>query len=239
MKKINTVIIDSDNQFIAAITKMLKADFPEIDIVASATTITEGERLIHLHQPDLIIIDIDMHKGDDFQLFDNLLPNHYHIIFTSFTKNVFIGVTHYTPIDYLLKPIDKDALNKAINTLNAKMKEEINIESIVNAAGQLLIKSLPIKIIYLISNGNIKFLKTDEIMYFSTLNDAVVIHMMNGQEQVSTKTLIYYEILLSNNYFIRIHNNTLVNPQFIDQYNKGNDCHILLINKTNLPVSEK
>ena len=239
MKTIHAVIIDSEKNSITILSQMLLKHCPEVTIEATATIIAEGEKLILKHQPNLIIVAIEMHEGNDFQLFDHLLPHHYSIIFT--TKNrscTFFPDLVYDAIHFLLKPFDADHLTSIIHKVTHLINDQKDAELIAIAAEELHHANLPVKRVFLNSTDIITVIQVANIMYISSNNHCTFIHLVDDTKETSTHTLHYWVTLLRNNGFIQIHNSTLLNPDYIKQYNKGRGGSILLINNTKLDVSE-
>ena len=81
----------------------------------------------------------------------------------------------------------------------------------------------------LIENENrIQRVKIDSIIYFIYDDLCVKIHLEDGSILASTKTLKYYEELLSHRAFYRINKCTLMNMHFIKEYIKSTRKIILL-----------
>ncbi len=235
MKTIHAVIIDREQNSINTLLQMLIKHCTKVNIVATANSIPEGESLILLHKPNLIIVAIEMHEGNEFQLFDHLLPNHYSIIFTSTKRaSTIFPNLEYNAFHYLLKPFDDVHLSKAIY----KVELFINEQKKAIAANDLQKSTLPIKQIYLHSTNTIKAIWVSDIMYIKTLNHCTEIYTEKNEKNTSNKTLHHWIALFINNGFIKINNGCLLNPLFIDQYNKGRGGTIQLKNNTKLEVSE-
>ena len=239
MKTIHAVIIDSEKKSITTLSQMLLKHCPEVTIEATATTIEEGEKLILKHQPNLIIIAIEMHEGNDFQLFDHLLPHHYSIIFTTKTRSctVFPDLV-YDAIHFLLKPFDADHLTSIIHKVTHLINDQKDAELIAIAAEELHQANMPLKRILINTSDKKILLLVANIMYISSDNHCTFIHLVDKTKETTTQPLHHWVTLLRNNGFIQIHNGTLLNPDYIKQYNKGRGGSIQLINDTKLAVSE-
>jgi two-component system, LytTR family, response regulator len=76
-----------------------------------------------------------------------------------------------------------------------------------------------------IKNGNLHILRKQKVI---NLNEIVmmkadinysIIHLENGEKIIVTKTLKILENILNNEFFYRIHRNTLINKKHIISYN--------------------
>ncbi|MEL6391112.1 MAG: response regulator, partial [Bacteroidota bacterium] len=91
----------------------LLADFPDIDIIGEAADGDGALRLIREKPPDLLFLDIDLPGKNGFELLGELsqLPL---VIFTTAFDEYALRSFDYNAVDYLLKPIRKDRLARAI-----------------------------------------------------------------------------------------------------------------------------
>ena len=63
--------------------------------------------------------------------------------------------------------------------------------------------------------------------------------MMNDKSRiVSSKRLSYYEEILENNHFFRVHKSYIINLKHIKKYQKGRSGSIIMIYDTVIPVAE-
>ncbi len=62
---------------------MLNRHCPEVQIVATALNATEGRRIILLHQPDLVLLDIEMPEKNGFDLLKTLPQYDFEVIFVT------------------------------------------------------------------------------------------------------------------------------------------------------------
>ncbi|MDR1593164.1 MAG: LytTR family DNA-binding domain-containing protein [Prevotellaceae bacterium] len=110
-----TIIIE--DEFIAAETlKSLIAEIDEnIEIMAVLQSIEESVEWIEMHPDlDLIFMDIHLADGSAFMIFDSV-EIRCPIIFTTAYDEYALKAFEVNSIDYILKPISKDALEKSIS----------------------------------------------------------------------------------------------------------------------------
>jgi len=108
-------IIIEDEQFAAQrLENLIKNYDPAIEIIAKLESVSESIVWFRENQaPDLIFLDIHLEDGNSFTIFDELnlkVP----IIFTTAFDEYAIKAFKLKSIDYLLKPINQEDLNKAI-----------------------------------------------------------------------------------------------------------------------------
>jgi len=71
MKKIQVILIDDERLAREELRRMLDA-YPDLEIVAEAANADEAAKLIEKHQPDLILLDIQMPGKSGFDLLEML-----------------------------------------------------------------------------------------------------------------------------------------------------------------------
>jgi DNA-binding LytR/AlgR family response regulator len=113
-------IIIEDEELAARRLKTLIAECdPDIEVVAMLESISDSiDWFSQNTQPDLIFLDIHLEDGLSFAIFDEVKIN-VPIIFTTAFDEYAIKAFKLKSVDYLLKPIMKDDLCRAI----AKYKE--------------------------------------------------------------------------------------------------------------------
>ncbi|MCU0469689.1 MAG: LytTR family transcriptional regulator [Arcicella sp.] len=65
---------------------------------------------------------------------------------------------------------------------------------------------------------------THSIIMLEGYINYTIIHLQNGKQRLYARTLGYFEALLSQEHFIRVHRGYLVNTSFIVEYNKDLQC---------------
>lgn len=100
--------------------RRLLAEFPWIEIVGEASTVTEAATAVESLAPDLLFLDIQMPGGSGFDLLERLehVPQ---VIFTTAYDHHAVQAFEVNALDYLLKPIEPERLASAV----ARARSEI------------------------------------------------------------------------------------------------------------------
>ena len=110
-----TIIIEDEQLAARRFEMMVKTIDPSIEIVAKLESIAESvEWFKNNAHPDLIFLDIHLEDGLSFSIFDQVKVN-VPIIFTTAFDEYAIKAFKLKSIDYLLKPIVQEDLERAIN----------------------------------------------------------------------------------------------------------------------------
>jgi len=133
-------IIIEDEQIAAQNLARLIGTFnPEIEIIATLQSVEEGiEWFSENASPDLVFADIHLADGASFAIFERVKVE-CPIIFTTAYDEYALKAFEVNSIDYLLKPITKEDLERAIskykNIASAKTDNSELISSVIAAFG--------------------------------------------------------------------------------------------------------
>jgi two-component SAPR family response regulator len=110
-----TIIIEDEQLAARRLENMVKSIDPTIEIIAKLESVKDSvEWFKSNEQPDLIFLDIHLEDGLSFSIFDQVKVNSP-IIFTTAFDEYAIKAFKLKSIDYLLKPIVQNDLEKAIS----------------------------------------------------------------------------------------------------------------------------
>jgi two-component system, LytTR family, response regulator LytT len=166
--------------------KKLQKTLAAVDATANVVGVTDSikssvEWLQDNPQPDLILMDIELADGQSFEIF-NLTDVKSPVIFTTSYDEYALKAFKVNSVDYLLKPIQKEELQTALQKFQ-KLKgnggSDINIDSLVKELQQKLqpkeyrkrflvkhaqkLVSVEIEeIAYFYSDGRLNFFKTTD-----------------------------------------------------------------------------
>jgi two-component system LytT family response regulator len=80
-------------------------------------------------------------------------------------------------------------------------------------------------------------IELDSIAYMQADNAYTCIYLDNNQKIISTRNLGYYEKIVSEKPFLRIHNSFIVNMKKVVKYIKGDEGYVVLENKKIIKVA--
>ena len=98
--------------------RRLLVEFPWMEIVGEAGSVTEAKALIEELQPELIFLDIQMPGGSGFDLLSSLehVPQ---VVFTTAHDEHAVRAFEVNALDYLLKPIDPRRLAATLDRVRS------------------------------------------------------------------------------------------------------------------------
>ena len=225
MKKI--ILIDDEPLARMVVLEYLQT-FPQLQVVQECNDGFEGVKAIQQHQPDLILLDIQMPKINGFEMLE-LLEQPPAVIFATAYDEYAIKAFEAHAVDYLLKPFSKDRFDKAVNKWldqQSNVAAANNTQNLLEAVSQNPVQNNRI----VVKNGNkIKIIPVNEVLYLEAADDYVKVHTADGYF-LKSKTMAHFENVLDTAVFCRCHRSYLVNTQYItriEPYEK--DGHLAIL----------
>lgn len=233
---IRAVIIDDELRFRSSIQKKLETNFSDdIKIIGVAESVKDGVTLIQKTKPDLLFLDIELTDGYSFEILDQLDTYDFQIIFITGFNDLAIKAIKLGALDYLLKPIDDDEFNTAVNKAirankNNALKELITVSS-------EHFNGSKIKRIVLKTSDSYHIINEDELIYCKAESNYTSIVTKSNKAILISKTLKKIEELLTPSTFIKCHQSYIVNKFYVSKM--LSDGYLILQDKTKIPVSNR
>jgi len=235
--KIKSLLID-DNEFIANILlDQLQENHPEIEVMAIAKNGKEGLEKIKLLKPDLIFLDIEMPDMTGFEMLNQLDAINFQTIFITSHSHYAIKAFRFNALDYLVKPIDEKELACAIRKLPLYKDVSSNQNKIKHALENIKTENVSDQTLYLQTQNGMNRLPLKRIVKIEGNRNYSNIYLSDNTKLLSSKTLSYFEEILSDKHFFRCHHSYLVNGFYISGIKKPS--HFLLKNDDEVPISRR
>jgi two-component system LytT family response regulator len=210
--------------------------YPEIVVVAECSDGFEGLKAISQFKPDFIFLDIQMPKISGFEMLE-LVDQPPGVIFTTAFDEYAIKAFEVSAVDYLLKPIEKDRFDMAIQKLLSKASEiENKNKELLDMAA---LSPAQHNRVVVKKNGVIKIINVADIHYIEADDDQVKLSTVEGAF-FKNKTMSFFEKTLDSSQFIRIHRSYIINLSQVTKIElKEKESYIVLLKSDIwLPVSK-
>ncbi len=209
-----------------------------MEVIAVAGSVDEGIKIINDHSPDILFLDIKMHGETGFDLLDRLNNAEFSLIFTTAFDEFALKAFKFNAVDYLLKPINieelKNAVNKVLhNGIGHKAKQ---IESLLNDISNT---NARIDKIALPTSEGLIFIETDDIVRCESSDNYTMFYFTNHQKTIVSKTIKYFDELLREHNFQRVHQSHLINLKHVKKYFKGDGGYILMSDGSTVLISRR
>lgn len=230
------LIIDDELKSRELLKALIRDFCQDIEISGEASNVKEGIKAIIKHNPDIVFLDIEMPEEDGFALlgyYEDEIP--FEVIFTTAYDEFALKAFEFSAIDYLLKPIDIERLQKSVRKAKTKKENKQN-KALLNVLKNNLSKESP-EIIALSMENGYAMVKVHNIIYCKAEGAYTKIFINNGTEYISSRGLSKFEELLENSGFYRVHRSYLINLSEITRYLRGKSPSIIMSNGIKLEVS--
>ncbi|HAS47148.1 MAG TPA: DNA-binding response regulator [Microscillaceae bacterium] len=201
------MIID-DSRLARKELQVLLQQHPEIEIIDQAANAIEALEKIDQQSPELIFLDIEMPGKNGFELLEELTKAPK-VIFTTAYDEYAIKSFEYNALDYLLKPIKPERLQKALE----KLSQEVGTPEPIEGPKEMLTEHDQV---FVKEGEQCWFVKLNEIRLFQIEGNNTRIFFENHQPLI-TRSLNYMEQRLDPKKFFRANRQHIINLQWIDK----------------------
>jgi two-component system LytT family response regulator len=114
MKNLSTIIVEDEAGAATNLQYMLHDLFPGAQVMAVLSSVEQTATWLAEHRrPDLAFFDIQLEDGLSFEIFKRAVVD-FPVIFTTAYDQYALNAFKVNGIDYLLKPIDEDDLQRSL-----------------------------------------------------------------------------------------------------------------------------
>ncbi|MGV3630668.1 MAG: LytR/AlgR family response regulator transcription factor [Bacteroidota bacterium] len=212
------LIIDDDVLMVHILEELL-SEVEFVELAGTANNAKEAISFLHSNDVDLIFLDIEMPEINGIEFLQIFSRNSVPVIIVSSHKEYAFDAFEYNVIDYLLKPIDRNRLLKALGRarLNGN-NTSISPESTEN--------------FYIKVNSSYQSVFFDKVLFIESLGDYISVVLEDRKITVHS-TLKKIEQKLPERDFLRVHNSFIVRLDKIEKY----EDNFITIRKALIPVS--
>lgn len=196
----------------------------QVTLMGNAKNIPDAINLIKNTHPQLVYLDIELNKGNAFELLEQLKEINFQVIFITAFDQYAVKAFRHNAVDYLLKPISiselKEATTKAVEKID---RSSINT-NILDTLKELKLNISNQKIGVPVPDG-VVFVNAEEIIRCEANGSYSTFYLTNKKTVITTKSLKDIEGLLSFSNFVRVHNSWIINTNYIRKYYRGKNSY--------------
>jgi len=216
-----TIIVEDEALARARLRKHLANHTNLITVIGEADNGEDGLQLINSEKPDLIFLDIQMPVMTGFEMLRSLdhMPK---IIFTTAYEEYAIKAFEENSVDYLLKPIRAERLEKALDKLQQMAGASTQAVDFSNLLQQLnQVKQAPAFTSITITSGDrIIPIPLENVAFFHAEDKYVFLHDFHGKKYIVDYTLSALQEKLPDQ-FTRVHRAHIINRDKVLEIRKG------------------
>lgn len=215
--KIPTAIVASSEEEVKKVIAELK-DMDEISLVGGAANAKQATSVINNYAPYLLLVDVEVGDSCGLEFVQTLyqksiLPE---IVFMASDESKAYETLELKPLDFLIKPIRKQEVNKVLDRLKYKLKrEELKRKMDIYARSH----DVSVKRIFQQSKGII-ILHLDEIAYCRADRSKTIVTLVNDEQVVLKTNLTETLETINDQQFYKISRSYCINRNYLRKIDK-------------------
>ena len=240
---IDAILIDDDKNLREGMKKLLALFAPTIQIIGEADSVSSGVIAIDTLKPQVVFLDIQLNDGTGFDILEKVAEKssaiHSNIVFITAHEQYAIKAFRFSALDFLLKPVDPEELQKVIKKIEAVVEKKNDFSHI-----DLLLENIRknvdnFKRIALSTSDGIHLFDINDIIRCESTDNYTKFYIKDDKTVLISKTLKEYEELLAEHNFERIHQSHLINLSYLKSYIKKDGGYVVMEDGSHLPISQR
>jgi len=209
---IRTVIVEDEplsRQYICALLR----NIPGVEILDTATTEEEAISKINSLNPDLVLLDLELHSGTGLEVARNIKSPDTNIIFTTALDHQATRIIRISGMPFLQKPIDAQELEMLIGHSQARNKalKEKQFSYLLETLGN---ENIPLHM-HIPEEKESKQTFIDDMLIIQSQEKTSTITKTNNSIVSTCLSLKDFEEMLCEFNFFRVNVSTIVNMKHI------------------------
>jgi two-component system response regulator LytT len=207
---ISAIVVDDEKLASDELAYQLR-EFPDIDLVATASNGLEAVQLIVDLEPDLVFLDMQMPGLDGMgvirKLHEKDIPLPYFVMATAYDQYA-VEAFKWEALDYLLKPVDKERLAQALDRCRKCVIEKQRIAPAELPPPKPSLQRTKL----LVKSNQRNFIVDAQDVVYATIEDGLITVVASNLEgQSNYRTIEELQSNLDPDMFWRVHRSYLVN----------------------------
>jgi len=206
---ISTLIVDDEELAREELSYLLK-DFPEIELLQTASNGLEAVRLIEELEPELVFLDVHMPGLDGLGVIAKIRekggPIPHFVLTTAFDQYA-VEAFRLRALDYVLKPVERDRLAESVDRAKRALEEKPSHEK---PADVPKLAAQRTKLLVRANNRNL-IVDAQDLIYATIDDGTITVVTSHFEGQSNYRTIEELQSNLDPELFWRVHRSFLVN----------------------------
>lgn len=234
---LKAIIVDDESHSRETLKNLVIEFCSNVEVLATVSSVEDAITSISNLRPDIVFLDIELQTGTGFDILDRLENIDFQVVFTTAFEQYAIKAVKFSSLDYLLKPIDLEELQNAVEKARKIKDQVVYNQQLAVLLFNLKQKQPSLNKICLSTSDGYEFINLDEILYCKAEGSYTSFKLKNNVSHLVSKHLKEYENLLTDENFMRVHNGFLINLKEVKKYIKSDGGYILMNNDETVSIS--
>jgi two-component system LytT family response regulator len=224
---IRSFILDDERLAVQRLERLLR-DTGRVQIVGTSTDSQDALETLNQLALDVLFLDIQMPGMTGFELLERL-ERPPTVVFTTAYDAYALNAFQTSAIDYLLKPIEPERLERALDKVEryAQQPPQPDVRALARELAAQLSPSRKLDRIASKVGERTTLLEVARVTHF-VARDKLTFAVVGGRDHVVDLTLSQLEERLDSRRFVRIHRATIVNTGFVQELYPAVDGGVLV-----------
>ena len=233
---IKAIIVDDEPYSCESLVTLLERYCPSVKVVDICYSGETALSAIQELQPQIVFLDIEMPRMNGFEMLEKLPGINFEIIFTTSYDQYAIKAIRFSALDYLLKPVDREELQRAVQKITQHLQQplpqqlEILLQKIRQPGSTIQKIALP-------TMEGLQMVAVDSIISCASDGNYTIFLLKNKQKIIASRTLKDIEEMLEDYSFLRVHHSHVINLNEVNKYIKGEGGYLIMSDDSTVDVS--
>ena len=217
-------IVDDEQSCIDHLTELLLGGDKNIEIIFKANGVEEGKTCLKEYSVDLLFLDVQLKDGIGFDLLP-FVDENIRVVFATAFDQFAVRAFEVNALDYLVKPIQSERLERALNMFHDQKKRN-----------QTLLPIKPEDELLMMESQTCSFVYARDIQFIQSDKDYSIVQTADKSHYVR-RSMNKWEEMLPATLFLRVHRSYIVNMEMIERIKKdGTGRYQLQLQNSEVPI---
>jgi two-component system LytT family response regulator len=231
MRRLKTIIIDDETPGRLNLQRMIEYYCPRLEVTGSFESAEKAKKYLEQSQADAVFLDICMPNANGFDFIHSFSEPPFSVVFITAYQEYAIQAIRTNAIDYLLKPILPDDLQRA----ESRLLKSVNVPA---SGSEDSSGEFSKKIVVYHSKG-FNIVDFHKIIWLQADGNYTTFHFVHDRPLVVSRPIGEFESMLDPSCFVRVHKSHLINLEHFEQYIFEDAAYAILTGGHRVEISRR
>ncbi|MDP1725336.1 MAG: LytTR family DNA-binding domain-containing protein [Bacteroidota bacterium] len=234
-QSIRAIIVDDEQAARETLLLYIQKYCEGVEVIGEAADVPSAIETISKLKPSLVFLDVEMPFGNAFDVLENTATLGFETIFITAFSEYAIKAFNFSAAYYILKPVDIGELVHAVNKV--KLQLSMNQQPLISQTLFDNMRHPENRKLVLPTASGFEIVSVKEIIRLSGSSNYTEIFLTDGKKKVVSKVLKFFEEMLNDQGFMRVHKSHIINLEQIKKYHKGRGGSVELSDGSEIEIS--